>query len=198
MFFQPMAGRIGGQDTVSRSMVYVVRSTRVGTPGFVRELEQAVWSVNRNVPLAKMRTLTEIQARSMSQTSFAMVMLAIAAGVALVLALIGVYGVVSYIAAQRTLEVGIRMALGAQGRDVRRLFLRYGFGLTIAGVAVGVGIAVMVTPIMSALLHGVAPTDPITYVGVAVALGMVTLLATYLPARRASLIQPVIALQSKT
>jgi len=143
------------------------------------------------------QTLNEIQAHSMAQTSFAMVMLAIAASVALVLALVGVYGVVSYIAAERTYEVGIRIALGAQSRDVRALFLRRGLALTLAGLALGIGAAMLVTPIVSALLYGVAPTDPVTYAGVAIVLGAVTLFATYLPARRASHVQPIVALRSQ-
>ena len=177
-------------------MAYAVRSNRVGAPGFLRELQQAVWSVNPNLPLANVRTLDEIQAQSMAQTSFAMVMLAIAASGALLLALVGIYGVVSYIVTERTLEIGIRMALGAQSGDVRGLFLRQGLALTLAGIVLGTGAAMLVTPIMSALLYGVAPTDPVTYAGVAIALGAVTLLATYLPARRASLVEPIIALRS--
>jgi predicted permease len=189
-FYVPMAND-------NRDMAYVVRSGRVGAPGFLRELQQAVWSINPNLPLGKVQTLNEIQAHSMAQTSFAMVMLAIAASVALLLALVGVYGVVSYIAAERTYEVGIRMALGAQSRDVRALFLRHGLALTLAGLVLGIGAAMLVTPIMSALLYGVAPTDPVTYAGVAILLGAVTLLATYLPARRASRLQPIIALRSQ-
>ena len=182
--------------TPSRSMGYVVRSNRVGTAGFLSDLTHAVQSVNSKVPLANVRTLDEILARSMAQTSFAMTMLGIAAGVALLLALVGVYGVVAYIAAERTHEVGIRMALGAHVGDVRRLFLRHGLALTLSGLALGVGVATFVTPIMSTLLYGVRPVDPITYIGVSIALAVVTLVATYLPARRASRVQPVIALRS--
>jgi putative ABC transport system permease protein len=188
-FYLPMAN--------NRDMAYVVRSARVGAPGFLRELQQAVWSTNPNLPLGKVQTLDEIQAHSMAQTSFALVMLAIAASVALLLALVGVFGVVSYIAAERTYEVGIRIALGAQSGDVRALFLRHGLALTVAGLVLGIGAAMLVTPIMSALLYGVAPTDPVTYAGVAIVLGAVTLLATYLPARRASRVQPIIALRSQ-
>jgi putative ABC transport system permease protein len=133
----------------------------------------------------------------MAPTSFATVMLAIAATVALLLALVGVYGVVSYIVAERTYEVGIRMALGAQSGDVRRLFVRQGLVLTLIGIAIGLGGAVLMTPVMAALLYGVGPVDPVTYTAVSIALAGVTLLATYLPARRASRVQPIIALRSR-
>jgi putative ABC transport system permease protein len=183
---------------ISRTMAYVVRSDRVGSPGFLRELQQAVWSVNPNLPLASVRTLDEIQAESMAQTSFALVMLAIAASVALLLGSVGIYGVIAYIATQRTREIGIRLALGAQTGDVRRLFLRHGLWLTGAGIALGIGVALTLTRVMSALLFGVSPTDPVTYVAVAAGLATVALLATYLPARRASRTDPIMALRSGT
>ena len=183
---------------ISRSMAYVVRSDRVGSPGFLRELQQAVWSVNPNLPLASLRTLDEIQADSIAQTSFALVMLAIAATVALLLGSVGIYGVIAYIATQRTREIGIRMALGAQTGDVRRLFLRHGLLLTGAGIALGIGVALALTRVMSALLFGVSPTDPVTYVAVAAFLATVALLATYLPAHRASRTDAIIALRSGT
>jgi ABC-type antimicrobial peptide transport system permease subunit len=132
----------------------------------------------------------------MAQTSFAMVMLAIAAIVAVFLAFVGIYGAVSYIAAERTKEVGIRMALGAQRRDVRALFLRYGFTLALIGTTVGIGVSMLVTPILSALLYGVGRLDPATYVVVALAIAAVTVLATYFPARRASRVDPLVALRS--
>jgi len=180
-----------------RTMAYAIRSTRVGAPGFVRELEQAVWSVNPNLPLAAVQTLEAIQAGSMTRTSFAMVMLGITAGVALFIGMVGIYGVVAYAAAQRTREIGVRMALGAQVRDVRMLFLRHGLRLAILGVAAGVGLALMLTRVMSAFLFGVGPTDPATYGAVSLALAAMTLAATYLPARRASRVDPVVALRGE-
>lgn len=179
-----------------RTMAYVVRSHRVGSPGFMRELQQAVWSVNPNLPLADVQTLEEMQADSIAQVSFAMVMLAIAASVALLLGVVGIYGVISYIATQRTRETGIRMALGARAREVRKLFLRRGLMLTLTGIALGTGMALALTRVMSALLFGVSPADPLTYVAVSVGLTTVALLATYVPARRASRIDPAIALRS--
>jgi predicted permease len=184
--------------SVSRAMTYVVRSDRVGSRGFVRELQQAVWSVNANLPLANVRTLEEIQAASIARTSFAFVMLAIAATVALLLGSVGIYGVIAYVATQRTREIGIRIALGAQTGDVRRLFLRYGLYLAGAGIAVGIGVSLAVTRVMSALLVGVSPMDPATYTAVSMGLAGVAVLAAWLPARRAARIDPVIALRSGT
>jgi putative ABC transport system permease protein len=180
---------------VKRSIAYAVRSPRVGSPGFLSELQQAVWSTNPKLPLAEVQTLAEIHARSMAQTSFVMVTLAIAAAVALLLGLVGLYGVISYIAAQRTREIGIRMALGALTGDVRRLFLRHGLVLTATGIALGLAASLALTRIMSALLFGVGPMDPATYATVSAGLAAVALLATWLPARRASRVDPITALR---
>jgi predicted permease len=179
-----------------RTMAYAVRSTRVGTPGFLRELEQAVWSVNPNLPLAGVQTLQEIQARSMAQTSFALVMLGIAASVALLIGVVGIYGVIAYAVAQRTREIGVRIALGAQTAHVRQLFLRHGLWLIVTGIAIGSGVAVALTRVMSAFLFGVGPMDPVTYGAVSAILALVALLATYLPARRAARVDPVVALRA--
>ena len=178
-----------------RTIAYAIRSTRAGTPAFLRELQQAVWSVNPNLPISAAQTVDEIRASSMARTSFAMVMLAISAGIALILGIVGIYGVIAYVAAQRTREIGIRLALGAQIGDVRKMFLRHGVQLTAIGIALGVCAALALTRAMSALLFGVSPTDPLTYVAVAAVLGIVALVSTYLPARRASRVDPVIALR---
>ena len=178
-----------------RTMAYAVRSTRVGAPGFLRELQQAVWAVNPDLPLAAVQTLEEIRARSMAQTSFALVMLGIAASVALLIGIVGIYGVIVYAATQRTREIGVRIALGAQIGDVRKMFLRHGLSLTITGIALGIGVAVALTHVMSSFLFGVGPMDPMTYAAMSAALAAVALLATYLPARRASRVDPVVALR---
>ena len=180
-----------------RTMAFAVRSTRLGAPGFVRELEHAVWSVNANLPLATVQTLEGIQASSMTQTSFALVMLGIAASVALLIGMVGIYGVVAYAAAQRTREIGVRIALGAQPGDVRQMFLRRGLWLTTIGIAIGIGIALTLTRVMSAFLFGVGPIDPITYAAVSALLAGMTLVATYLPAHRASRVDPVLALRAE-
>lgn len=188
---------IADAQSVSRNVMFEVRSPRAGTPAFLRELQQAVWSVNPRLPLANVRTLADIQARSMAPTSFAAAMVISAATVALALALVGIYSVVSYVAAERTGEIGIRMALGAQTSDIRRLFLRHGLALAMAGIAAGLAGALLATPAMTVLLYGVSPADPATYITVSIALAGVTLLATYFPARRASRTQPIIALRSR-
>jgi putative ABC transport system permease protein len=186
----------GAPRFVQRNMGFAVRSTRLASPGFMREIQQAVWGVNPSLPLASVRTLDEILSRSMAQTSFALIMLGTAAGVALLLGIVGIYGVIAYIAAGRTREIGIRVALGAQPGDVSALFVRHGLALTAAGVAIGLAGAAAVTRLMRALLFGVSPTDVATFAGVIVAVGSVAALATWLPARRAARVDPVVALRT--
>ncbi|MBK5298695.1 MAG: ABC transporter permease [Vicinamibacteria bacterium] len=181
---------------VNRNMAYAIRSERLQSASFLRELQQAVWSVNANLPVANPRSLAEIRAESMAQTSFALTMLGIAAAVALLLGVVGIYGVIAYIAAQRTREIGVRMALGAQASDVRRLFVGHGLKLVAIGLVLGVAAAMSLTRLMSTLLFGVGPMDPITYVAVSFVLGTVALVATYLPARRAARVDPVVALRA--
>jgi hypothetical protein len=142
---------------VFRNIAYAIRTPRLNSPTLLKEIQQAVWSVNGNLPVARVRTLEEIQADSMAQTSFALVMLSIAASVALVLGIVGIYGVISYIATQRTREIGIRIALGAARSDVSRLFLRHGLVLAIVGIAIGIVAAAFVTRVMATLLFGVSP-----------------------------------------
>jgi putative ABC transport system permease protein len=184
--------------SIRRTMTFVVRSERAGSTGFLRELQQAVWSVNSNLPLAAVRTLEDIRAASTAQTSFALVMMAMAGTIALLLGSVGIYGAIAFTAMQRTREIGIRMALGAQTGDVRRLFLRQGLFLAAAGIGIGTAVALGLARVMSALLFGVSATDPLTYAVVAASLATVALLATYLPARRASRTDPFLALRSGT
>jgi len=179
----------------TRSLSYVVRTERPKSPTLVKEIQQAVWTINGSLPVANVRTLTEIMSSSMAQTSFALVMLAIAAAVALALGVVGIYGVIAYVAAQRTKEIGIRMALGAVARDVTGLFLRQGLLLAALGIGIGLAAAAAVTRVMSTLLYGVGALDPVTYISVAVGLGLTALLASYIPAARAARIHPAEALR---
>ena len=184
--------------SVQRNLAYVIRSERSGSPTLLKEVQQAVWSVNPNLPLANVQTLEEIQAGTMAQTSFALVMLSIAAGVALLLGVVGIYGVIAYIAAQRTREIGIRMALGAAQRDVSGLFLRHGLVLSALGIGIGAVAAAGLTRLMTSMLFGVNPLDWVTYLAVAVGLGATALLASYLPAARAARMDPSVALRADT
>ena len=182
---------------VLRSASYLVRSDRTGADGFVRELEQAVWSVNPNVPLASVRTLQEIYDASLARTSFTLVMLGIAGGMALLLGVAGIYGVISYAVSQRTREIGIRIALGAPAGAVTRLFVGHGIVLAGVGVAIGLVAAFAITRLMASLLFEVSPVDPLTYAVVSLMLFAATVLACYLPALRATRVDPIGALRAE-
>lgn len=180
-----------------RDVAIAVRSSRAGSEGLVKEVRQAVWSVNPDLPLADIRTVREIYDKSMARTSFTFVMLSIAAAMALLLGVVGIYGVISYSVSQRTREIGIRIALGAQQSAVTRMFVRHGLALAGAGVVIGLTISVSVTRLMASLLFGVSPIDPVTYLAVSAVLAAAALLATYVPARRATAIEPVEALRAE-
>jgi len=181
-------------DTV-RTETFVARSERAGTEGFLNEVRQAVWSVNSNLPLASVRTMQEVYDKSVSRTSFTLVMLGIAGAMALTLGIIGIYGVISYTVSQRKREIGIRLALGAQGGDVLQMVLKQGTKLALVGVVIGIGAAFGLTRLMANLLFGVTAHDPMTFAAVAALLVLVALLACYIPARRATLVDPIVALR---
>lgn len=180
-----------------RSVAYAIRSERLQSPDFLTDVQRAVWSVNPNLPLARVQTLQEIYDDSLAQTSFAMIVLATAAGVTLLLGLVGLYGVIAYIVAQRRREVGIRMVLGASRAEVQRLFLTRGLALTGTGIVIGLGAAAAVMRLLSSQLFGVTPFDPVTYLAVVVTLGGIALFATWVPARQATKLDPAIALRSE-
>jgi predicted permease len=179
----------------ARTVTFVMRSERAGTESFLSEVRAAVWSVNSNLPLASVRTMQEVYDKSVARTSFTLVMLGIAGAMALVLGIIGIYGVMSYTVSQRKREIGIRLALGAQGGDVLQMILKQGTKLALVGVVIGVGAALALTRLMTNLLFGVTAHDPLTFVAVAVLLILVVLTACYIPARRATLIDPIVALR---
>ena len=183
--------------SVRRTMAYMIRSRRAGSAGFADEVGRAVWSINPNVPLANVRPLDAVVAKSMARTSFTLVMLAIAGAMALLLGAAGIYGVISYSVSQRTREIGIRMALGARRQEVTRMFVGHGLGLTAVGIACGLAAAVALARVMGSLLFEVSPIDPITYVAVCAGLTLAAFLASYLPALRATLVNPVTALRAE-
>lgn len=199
IIYWPMkvAQSIGGEAFVQRSLAYAIRSSRLQSPGFLGEVQQAVWGVNPNLPLARVRTMQQIYDRSMAQTQFVLVILGIAGAVTLLLGLVGIYGVIAYIVSQRRREVGIRMALGAQSDAVQRIFVSRGLSLTAIGMGLGLISAAALMRLLSSLLFGVNPFDPLTYAAVAAGLGAVALLATWLPARQATRIDPMLALRSE-
>jgi putative ABC transport system permease protein len=174
-----------------RRVSMVVRTDRAGTESLLDELQQVVWSINPGLPLARPTTLDVLYDRSMSRTSFTLAMLAIAGGMALLLGICGIYGVIAYAVAQRRREIGIRMALGAQAHQIRAMFLRRGLLVATVGLLLGLGAAVASTRLMQAILFGVEPLDPITFATMPVVLTAAAILATYLPARRAMLVDPV-------
>jgi hypothetical protein len=187
----------GDDPSVRRTMSYMIRSPRAGSAGFTNEVGRAVWSVNPNLPLASVRTLEEVVSKSMARTSFTLVMLAIAGAMALLLGVAGIYGVISYSVSQRTREIGIRMALGAQRQEVTRMFVRYGLGLAAIGIACGLAAAVTLTRLMGSLLFEVSPIDPLTYAAVCASLTAAAVLASYVPALRATMVNPVTALRAE-
>jgi predicted permease len=185
------------RNFVLRGASYVIRSSRTGSAGFVNELGQAVWSVNPNVPLASVRTLQDVYDASLARTSFTLVMLGIAGGMALLLGVAGIYGVISYSVSQRIREIGIRMALGAPAQAVTRMFVTQGLTLAGVGVAIGLMAAFGIMRLMSSLLFEVSPIDPLTYGMVSLTLIAATVLASYVPALRATALAPTEALRSE-
>ena len=159
------------------------------------ELREQVQAVNPELPVFGAQTLNDALSASLSERRFSMEMVGLFALTALLLAGLGIYGVISYIVSERTHEIGIRLALGAQSRNILRMVLRQGLGLAIAGAAVGLVCALILSHLMAGLLYGVRPTDPVTFAGVALLLIGVALLASYIPARRAIRVDPLVALR---
>jgi ABC-type antimicrobial peptide transport system permease subunit len=159
------------------------------------ELREQVQAVNPELPVFGAQTLNDALSASLSARRFSMEMVGLFALTALLLAGLGIYGVISYIVSDRTHEIGIRLALGAQRGNIMRHVLRQGLSLAIAGAAVGLVGALIVSRFMAGLLYGVRPTDPLTFAGVAILLIGVALLACYIPARRAMRVDPMVALR---
>ncbi len=180
---------------VTRFGALAVRTNRAGTESFLTQARQAIWSVDGNLPVFLVRTLQDVYDGSLARTSFTLVLLAIAGAMALVLGVVGIYGVIAYAVTQRTREIGIRMALGAEPARLQRMFVRQGLLLAAVGAALGLAAAVGLTRLMSSLLFKTAALDPLTYAAVSLILILAAALASYFPSRRATAVDPVEALR---
>ena len=196
------------QDPPAAMYVNILQAPQVGAVtllvradddprALIPAVREAVWSIDRNLAVFRIATMEETLAQAVQRERFASVLLAIFATVAVFIASLGVYGVLSYLVAQRGHEVGVRMALGASRGDVVRLVVRQGLAMTAAGLAVGVAGAVAVSRLLEGLLFGVTPTDPLAYAAVVAVLGGAALAASALPARRAARIDPIVSLRGE-
>ncbi len=177
-----------------RFMTLAIR-TPEASPGLVEEVKRQIWSLDGQLPVSDVHAMDDLLAVSLAQQRFNMLLLALFAALALILAAVGIYGAMAYAVNQRTHEIGIRAALGAQRRDVLRLVMRDGAKIALFGIAFGIVGALALTRLMASLLFAVKPTDPATFVGVAMLLALVALAACYIPARRAMRVDPMVALR---
>jgi putative ABC transport system permease protein len=173
----------------------VVARTQSDPVSMAQTVKQQIWKIDSQLPVTKVQTMSEVAAASFAGRRLNMSLLAIFAALALMLAAVGIYGVMSYSVTQRTQEIGIRMALGARTADVLKLIIRNGMTLILIGVCIGLGGAVALTRLLTTLLFGVAPTDTVTFIAVSLVLIVVALLACYIPARRATKVNPLVALR---
>ena len=188
----------GGQNGfVTGVGMFAIRSNRAGSQGLLAEARRVIWSLNGRQPIFLASTMKDLYDQSMARTSFTLVMLAIAGGMALVLGIVGIYGVIAYAVSQRTREIGIRIALGAQPRSLLGMYVRHGILLAGVGAVLGLIAAAGLTRLMSSLLFGVKALDPLTYAAVSALLLAAAVLASYFPARRAMAVDPVDAMRSE-
>src|ERR1700683_617642 len=198
VYWPVMMDRFEGQkEMLRRGVGFVIRSPRAGSQSFLDEVRATVWSVDPNIPLANVHTLGYFYTQSMARTSFTLVMLAVAGAMALLLGIVGIYGVIAYSVSQRTREIGIRIALGAPLGSVRAMVVRNGLFLTAIGVAFGLAAAAALTRLMASLLFKISPVDPLTYIAVSGGLLSAAAAASYFPAHRASTVNPVEALRAE-
>jgi predicted permease len=194
VYFPVMRKVEAGDEEAVRGFALIVRGqtdpARLAAP-----VRNAIWSLDPNLPLAQVRPMPEVVARSMARTTFTMLLLGIAAAVAILLGAVGIYGVIAYIVSQRTREIGVRMALGARRQDVERMVLFQGLALAVTGVVLGLAGSIGAGRLMGALLFEVSPLDPATFAAVPLFLAAVALLASWVPARRAAGIEPLEAIR---
>jgi ABC-type antimicrobial peptide transport system permease subunit len=160
-------------------------------------IRREIWELDRNLPLVNVRLLSDVVSSAMARTTFTLVMIGAAASVALLLGAIGIYGVISYMVSLRTREIGVRMALGAQSVQVRRMVVRQGLTLASIGVVIGLAAALALSRLIGSLLYGITPHDPATLASVTVGLLVVSAVASWLPAMRAARIDPIEALRAE-
>ncbi len=187
----------GDKEMMRRDVKFILRSSRAGSSAFLSEVQRAVWAVNPDLPLAGATTMGELYKKSMARTSFTLVILCVAGAMALLLGIVGIYGVISYAVSQRTREIGIRMALGARRESISAMFIRQGLWLTGIGILTGWVLAAIALRLMSSLLYGVSSLDPWTYAAATCCILSISLVASYLPSRKAAVVNPVNALRAE-
>jgi predicted permease len=192
-----MANFEGEKVRATRNLSFVLRTPRAGTESLMQDVRAAVWSVDPTLPLADVRTEDYYYRASLARTTFTLLMLAIAGAMALLLGTVGIYGVIAYSVSQRTREIGIRMALGAQRNELTGLFVRHGLLLTGVGVVIGLAAAFASMRLLASLLYKVSPMDLLTYTIVSGGLILTAFLASYLPSLRAAGVDPVEALRGE-
>jgi predicted permease len=185
------------KERVQRGVAFVIRTPQAGSQAFMNEVRQVIWSADASLPLAEPNTVGYYYTHSMARTSFTLVMLAVAGAMALLLGVVGIYGVISYSVTQRTREIGIRMALGAQRGTIVSMFVRGGLMLTGIGIVCGLAAAFAAMRLMQSLLFGVSPYDPVTYAAITVGIFATAWLACWLPSRRAAAVDPMNALRAE-
>src|ERR1700691_1454307 len=197
IYWPVMRNKFEAQDDVVRGATFAIRTSRAGSESLMKDVREPVWSINPNLPLSNVNTLDFYYRRSIARTSFTLIMLGVAGSMALLLGVVGIYGVIAFSVSQRTREIGIRMALGAQTQNLTGMFVRHGMRLTGIGVGFGVVTSIVVMRLMSTLLFNVSPVDPVTYGAVTLAVVLTAYLACYLPSRRAATVDPVDALRAE-
>jgi predicted permease len=197
MVYWPLLQKNSEGENAIRSLYYLIRTPRAGSQALLRDLQTAVAGVNASLPIADVRTLQSVYDKSLARSSMTLMLLAIAGGMALLLGIVGIYGVISYSVSQRTREIGIRMALGGSLEKVTRLFVRQGVAMCGIGLIGGFSGAFFLTGLMKSLLFGVSSVDPLTYAMAAAGLLLAAFVGSYLPARRATKVDPVEALRAE-
>jgi len=192
-----MTGMSEAPEIGTPVVTFAIRSERAGTATLADEIRRAVRSVNASIPVAEERTMRGLYAGALARTSFTLVMLAIAGCMALLLGIVGIYGVIAYVVSQRAREIGIRAALGAEPRQLTRAFLRHGLALSGVGAVVGLVAALALARLMSSVLFGIGPLDPVAYVAAVGVTIAAAALASYVPARRAATIDPIETLRAE-